>query len=333
VRGTRIRPVTLKRDRRLDPMTPSFRLCMAAVLFAVLPAPAPGTVAVQANPVRVLVWDEQQPEQKKAYDNFLGNAIARHLSERPGLTVTTACLADSEQGLADAALDACDVLVWWGHVQNSKIDPATGRRIVERIKSGKLSLVALHSAHWSTPFVEAMHERTRLDARRAYPAQNAAGEKNEIEFVLPPKRYTVPGREARITPATELRKFPDGTTKVTVHLPNCCFPAYRADGKPSTLVVLRPEHPLAAGLPRTFPNPQDEMYDEPFHIPEPDQVIFEERWATGEWFRSGCVWTLGSGRIFYFRPGHETFPVYKDPLLLKVIENAVRWLGERPSGK
>jgi hypothetical protein len=172
-------------------MTPFFRLCMAAVLFAVLPASAPGTVPVQANPVRVLVWDEQQPEQKKGVRQ-LRNAIARHLSERPGLTVATACLADPEQGLADAALDACDVLVWWGHVQNAKIDPTTGRRIVQRIKSGKLSLLALHSAHWSTPFVEAMHERARFDARRAYPAQNAAGERHEIDFVPPPKRYTVP---------------------------------------------------------------------------------------------------------------------------------------------
>jgi trehalose utilization protein len=310
-------------------MTPRLHVPALAMLLALLPGAAPP----RTDPVRVLVWDERQPEQKKAYDNFLGNEIARFLADRPGLRVASACLADPDQGISDAALDACDVLVWWGHVQNSKVDPAAGRKIVERIRSGKLSLVALHSAHWSTPFVEAMNERTRDDARRQYPERSESGERCEIEFVPPPKRYTVPARDARRTPATDLRKFPDGTTKVVVHLPTCCFPAYRPDGKPSTIVVMRPEHPLATGLPKTFTNPQDEMYDEPFHIPEPDEVVFEERWETGEWFRSGCVWTLGAGRIFYFRPGHETFPVYKEPLMLKVVENAVRWLGERPAGK
>ncbi len=72
------------------------------------------------------------------------------------------------------------------------------------------------------------------------------------------------------------------------------------------------------------------MYDEPFHVPPPDEVVLEERWATGEWFRSGMVWNLGQGRIFYFRPGHETYPVFKNPEVLKVIENAVRWLAEKP---
>jgi trehalose utilization protein len=69
------------------------------------------------------------------------------------------------------------------------------------------------------------------------------------------------------------------------------------------------------------------MYDEPFHIPTPDAVILEERWDKGEHFRSGCVWQIGKGRVFYFRPGHETFPVYQQAEPLRVIENGVRWLG------
>ena len=72
--------------------------------------------------------------------------------------------------------------------------------------------------------------------------------------------------------------------------------------------MLRPDHPIAAGIPAEFELPQTEMYDEPFHVPEPDEVILEERWASGEWFRSGAVWKLGRGKVFYFRPGHETFP-------------------------
>jgi trehalose utilization protein len=67
------------------------------------------------------------------------------------------------------------------------------------------------------------------------------------------------------------------------------------------------------------------MYDEPFHVPEPDEVIVEERWDPGEWFRSVMVWRLGKGRIIYIRPGHETYPVFKDPHMLRLVENAVRW--------
>jgi trehalose utilization protein len=123
-----------------------------------------------------------------------------------------------------------------------------------------------------------------------------------------------------------------GGLKVRVDLPNCCFPDYRADGKPSQISVLKPNHPVAAGLPPHFTIPQTEMYNEPFHVPEPDEVIFKETWATGEWFRSGAVWQLGKGKVFYFRPGHETFPVFKQELVLKVMANAVHWLGKMPRG-
>ncbi len=299
------------------------------ILLSLLLVAGP-SAADQAGGLRVLVWDEQQPEQKKAYDSFLGTAIADYLSKQPGLSVRSVCLSDPEQGIPESALDACDVLVWWGHVRNSQIDPEKGKKIVDRIKSGRISLIALHSAHWSTPFVEAMMERTRADVEKTYPRENGGSEKMEIEYCPPAKRYVVPAREARLTPSVELRKFPEGTTKVRVQLPLCCFPAYRADGKPSTLFVLKPEHPIAKGLPRSFPNSQDEMYDEPFHVPEPDEVVLEERWATGEWFRSGCIWNLGKGKIFYFRPGHETYPVFKDPNMIKVVENAVRWAGAKP---
>ncbi len=103
--------------------------------------------------------------------------------------------------------------------------------------------------------------------------------------------------------------------------------AYRGDGKPSFVKVLRPEHPIVEGVPPEFEIPQTEMYDEPFHVPPPDEVILEERWASGEWFRSGAVWKLGQGKVFYFRPGHETYPVYKQAIPLRIVTNAVRWLG------
>jgi trehalose utilization protein len=275
------------------------------------------------RPVRVVIWDEQQPAQKRAYANFLGNQIAEHLGTQPGISVRSVSINDPGQGLAGGVLDDCQVLIWWGHVRNGEIAPEVGQSIVKQIKDGRLSLIALHSAHWSTPFVEAMYERTRLDFAKL---RAASDERIEISEVPPPQRYTLPKADARVTPYVWWRKFPDGVARAAVNLPFCCFPAYRGDGKPSTVRVIRANHPIVEGIPRQFEIPQTEMYDEPFHVPEPDEVILEERWASGEWFRSGAIWKLGHGRVFYFRPGHETYPIYKQPIPLKILTNAIRWL-------
>jgi len=269
----------------------------------------------------VIVWDERQPSQKGAYGGFLGDAIAGHLEAVPGLAVRSVGLDDPGQGLADDILGPARVLVWWGHVRQGEVAPEVGRRIVERIKAGTLSLVALHSAHWATPFIEAMNERTRLDVARKFPGTAA-----EVRIVPPPQRSTMPKADSQVTPYVRERKFPDGRTTLDVHLPFCGFPAYRTDGRPSFVKVLEPDHPIARGVPSTFEIPREEMYDEPFHVPEPDEVILEERWPTGEWFRSGMLWTIGKGKVFYFRPGHETFPVYKQAEPLRIVANAVSWL-------
>ena len=97
-----------------------------------------------AEPIKVVVWDEQQPAQKQAYENFLGNAIADHLKAQPGLSVRSVKLDDPEQGLSAAVLDGCRVLIWWGHVRQAEVTPATGRSLVERIKDGGLSLIPGH---------------------------------------------------------------------------------------------------------------------------------------------------------------------------------------------
>jgi trehalose utilization protein len=109
-------------------------------------------------------------------------------------------------------------------------------------------------------------------------------------------------------------------------LPQCVFPSWRADGAPGRVTTLLPAHPIAAGLPEKWDVMNTEMYNEPFHVPEPDAVVFEERWDKGEHFRSGCAWQVGQGRVFYFRPGHETYAVYRQINCLKVIDNAVRWV-------
>ena len=285
------------------------------------------TVMTDADePIHVIVWDEQQPTQKKAYDNFLGNEIAGFLKKQPGLVVRSVKLDDAEQGLSQSNLNNCEVLIWWGHVRQLDVTDETGRKIVERIKKGNLSLIALHSAHWSTPFVEAMHERARIDARKRFPDKEGVPVK--FEFIKPKKRFIVPKVDDAVTPSYYPRKFPSGQVKVQVKLPLCIFPAYRADGKPSQIRTRKVDHPIAKGIPKVFELPGTEMYDEPFHIPKPDEVVFEERWETGEWFRSGCVWNVGKGKVFYFRPGHETFPVYKNENALKIMANAVRYLAE-----
>jgi trehalose utilization protein len=291
-------------------------------------AVAPAALARPADkPIRVVCWDEQQPQQKEAYPTFIGEWLAKYLNSRPGLTAKPVALADPEQGLSADVLDECDVLMWWGHQKHGEVKPETGKKLVARVKAGDFSLIALHSAHFSTPFMEAMWERTRIDAARRFPGGDK--EKVEITYVEPPNYRAQPKRDQIVTPYDDVRKFPDGAVKVTTHLPYCCFPAWRADGKPSTITILKPDHPIAKGLPATFSIPHTEMYDEPFHVPEPDDRVLEECWETGEWFPSGSVWNLGKGRVFYFRPGHETFAVYKEETVLKLLENAVRWMGTR----
>lgn len=82
----------------------------------------------------------------------------------------------------------------------------------------------------------------------------------------------------------------------------------------------------AKGLPRTCTIKSTEMYDEPFDVPEPEQVVFKETLASGEWFRSGSVWNLRKGKVFYFRPVQEAYPVSKEKLLLCVVKNVTSWL-------
>ena len=308
---------------RRDFLTASAAVGAGALLTPLAAAAVKGA----DKPVRVVIWDEQQAEQKEAYDTFIGEWLGKYLGSRPGLTVKAVALTDPEQGLAADVLDNCDVLMWWGHKRHGDVKPETGKKLVERIKAGDFSLIALHSAHYSTPFMEAMWERTRLDVAREFPGGDK--EKVEIAYVEPPNYRAQPKRDQIVTPYCEVRKFPDGATKVTAHLPYCCFPAWRADGKPSTITILKPDHPIAKGLPKEFTIPHTEMYDEPFHVPTPDDRVLEECWETGEWFPSGSVWALGKGRVFYFRPGHETFAVYREEPVLKLLENAARWMGTK----
>ncbi|MFT3704918.1 MAG: ThuA domain-containing protein [Agriterribacter sp.] len=276
----------------------------------------------QKAKIRVLVWDERADTEKEGYENFLGNCIADQLKQNPLFTVTSAGLDDADQGIPEKILDNTDVIVWWGHVRHQEISIEKGENIVKRIDAGKLSLIALHSAHWSTPFVECMNEITR---RRTFADKSL--NKEDVQFIRPEIRKSVPHRTERVSPYTDIQKFPNGSKKLEVHLPTCVFPDVRNDGKPSTITILQKTHPIVKGLPAKLSLPHTEMYNEPFHVPAPDELIFEECWEGGEWFRSGSLWNLGKGKVFYFRPGHESYPIFKEKWVMQLLTNTINWMG------
>ncbi|QLG50468.1 ThuA domain-containing protein [Natrinema halophilum] len=104
-----------------------------------------------------------------------------------------------------------------------------------------------------------------------------------------------------------------------------CSLQYREDGGTERLWVVDPGHPIADGLDGSIELPETEMYGEPFDVPEPDRQVFISWFEGGEVFRSGCCYRRGNGRIFYFRPGHETYPIYEHAAIRRVLRNAVEW--------
>ncbi|WP_026576296.1 ThuA domain-containing protein [Bacillus sp. UNC438CL73TsuS30] len=105
---------------------------------------------------------------------------------------------------------------------------------------------------------------------------------------------------------------------------SCDLKWREADDK-ERIWVVDPSHPIVNGLGETIELEKEEMYGEHFDIPAPDQLVFVSWFEGGEVFRSGCTYHRGNGRIFYFRPGHETYPTYHHPDIQKVITNAVKW--------
>jgi len=104
-----------------------------------------------------------------------------------------------------------------------------------------------------------------------------------------------------------------------------CSLRWREAGEKERLWVVAPGHSVAEGIDDYFEIEHTEMYGEFFDIPAPDELVFISWFKGGEVFRSGCCFYRGKGKVFYFRPGHESFPIYRDPNVLKVIENACRW--------
>ncbi|GIX07717.1 MAG: trehalose utilization protein ThuA [Candidatus Poribacteria bacterium] len=106
---------------------------------------------------------------------------------------------------------------------------------------------------------------------------------------------------------------------------SCAWRAYVEDGKSAKILVADPQHPIAKGV-QPFIIPREEWYGEPYDVPAPESVVFVGIYTDNrEVARDGLTWTVGKGRVFYWRPGHETYPIYHMPEVLQIMENGVRW--------
>lgn len=118
-----------------------------------------------------------------------------------------------------------------------------------------------------------------------------------------------------------------------------CSLDWRNTGERELVWTIDPEHPIAAGVDQPILIPEQEMYGEPFDIPTPDELVFISSFAGGEVFRSGVTYRRGRGRVFYFSPGDEAYPVYFHPQVRRVLANAVEWarpaspVGQPPSAR
>jgi trehalose utilization protein len=98
-----------------------------------------------------------------------------------------------------------------------------------------------------------------------------------------------------------------------------------AEHQKEVLWVIKPGHPILAGIHDHFTLPEEEMYGEYFDVPPPDELLLISSFSGGEVFRSGMTWQRGLGKIFYFRPGHEVYPTFKDANVRRIIANGVKW--------
>lgn len=104
-----------------------------------------------------------------------------------------------------------------------------------------------------------------------------------------------------------------------------CNLTWRENGDRELLWVVNPAHLIAQGIGRFVKIDHEESYGEPFGIPEPQQTVFIASFEGGEVLRAGCCWRKENGKVFYFQPGHETYPIYYDEEIIKIIKNAIHW--------
>lgn len=105
-----------------------------------------------------------------------------------------------------------------------------------------------------------------------------------------------------------------------------CTLQWRESGDNERLWTVMPDHPIAEGVGAYVDIKKEEMYGEYFDIPTPDELVFIGWFKGGEVFRAGCVFNRGHGKIFYFNPGHETYPTYRNAKIKKIMRNAAKYV-------
>ncbi len=108
----------------------------------------------------------------------------------------------------------------------------------------------------------------------------------------------------------------------------CEIGGFREDGHPERVAIKAPDHPIARGV-APFTIPRTAMFAEPFRVAQPETVVMVSTFDRGETFRSGMTWAVQKGRVAYFRPGHDGFPVFFHPAVRQVIANSVEWSARR----
>lgn len=101
---------------------------------------------------------------------------------------------------------------------------------------------------------------------------------------------------------------------------------WREDAEKERVWCVDLTHPINKGVGEFVDVAHEEMYGEPFDIPTPDELVYLGWFQGGEVLRSGCVFKRGRGKLFYFNPGHETYPTYKNPSIVKILKNACEYL-------
>ena len=249
---------------------------------------------IASAPVRVLVWDEKPAHaSKEIYPKSLNGAIADALNKLGNgqIQATTANLEDASQGITDEVLANTDVLLWWGHARHDEVTDETAERVRRAVHENGLGFMPLHSGHYSKTF------KRVLDA-----TGHLKGGWREIEGF-----------------------------------------------EPEEITVCAPRHPIAQGV-EDFVIDAEEMYGSPFGAPPFQTLVFQSYFPQGgEYFPCGFTVTIGKGiddeftsgkgmganqgegvgRVFYFRPGHETVGTYHNANMQKILHNAVLWCARR----
>lgn len=246
------------------------------------------------RPIRVLVWDEAPHHaSRELYPLSINGAIADDLNKKGNGSIEAKAvnIDEPEQGCSEEALAQTDVLFWWGHARHREVTDETMMRVFRHVHERGMGFVALHSAHYA----------------------------KTLQAIL-----SCPG-----------------------HLKG----GWRETNPPDTeeITVCAPRHPIAKGV-EAFTLPAEEMYGAPFDVPAPQCLVLQSYFPIGgEYFPSGICWSVGKnktegftsgpgngvgegegiGRVFYFRPGHETHPTYFHPSVQTILYNAALWAAHR----